>query len=242
MIRFLLTKVVVFMCVCVSANVEAGVRFTLDLAQWESRTSGREIVTSFDEPVWPVNTVLTGAWHVGGVTYIGLSGSPQPNIWVMESSVSPLTGQSLTANGDENIDITPDEAVTALGMEVSVNEFGPVFVRVFDGDGFEMGLLEVPVEFEGYVGITSDEPFARVNFRSTLGAVRDSFLDTVTLADAIDSCPADITGDGALNFFDVSAFLTAFVAGDAAADFTDDGLFNFFDVSAFLSAFSAGCP
>ena len=56
------------------------------------------------------------------------------------------------------------------------------------------------------------------------------------------SCPADLSGDGMLNFFDVSAFLGAFSAGDPAADFTGDGMFNFFDVSAFLSAFSAGCP
>jgi len=55
-------------------------------------------------------------------------------------------------------------------------------------------------------------------------------------------CPADLNGDGELNFFDVSAFLAAFVAGDSAADFDDNGEFNFFDVSAFLSAFSAGCP
>ena len=55
-------------------------------------------------------------------------------------------------------------------------------------------------------------------------------------------CPADLTGDGLLNFFDISAFLGAFSAHDPSADFTGDGQFNFFDVSAFLSAFSAGCP
>jgi uncharacterized membrane protein len=55
-------------------------------------------------------------------------------------------------------------------------------------------------------------------------------------------CPADLTGDGELNFFDVSEFLAAFAAGDLAADFDANGEFNFFDVSAFLSAFSAGCP
>lgn len=55
-------------------------------------------------------------------------------------------------------------------------------------------------------------------------------------------CPADLNGDGNLDFFDVSVFLTAYNAQDAAADFNDDGLFNFFDVSAFLSAFNAGCP
>jgi len=55
-------------------------------------------------------------------------------------------------------------------------------------------------------------------------------------------CPADLNGDGTLNFFDVSAFLSAFAAHDPVADFSGDGLFNFFDVSAFLSAFAAGCP
>lgn len=56
------------------------------------------------------------------------------------------------------------------------------------------------------------------------------------------ACPADLTGDGTLNFFDVSAFLQAFGASDPIADFTGDGMFNFFDVSAFLQAFAAGCP
>lgn len=55
-------------------------------------------------------------------------------------------------------------------------------------------------------------------------------------------CPADMTGDEVLDFFDVSAFLSAFATQDPAADFISDGVWDFFDVSAFLSAFSAGCP
>jgi predicted outer membrane repeat protein len=55
-------------------------------------------------------------------------------------------------------------------------------------------------------------------------------------------CVADLTGDGTLNFFDVSAFLSAYNAMNPIADFTGDGVFNFFDVSAFLGAFNAGCP
>lgn len=58
----------------------------------------------------------------------------------------------------------------------------------------------------------------------------------------VSPCPADLSGDEVLNFFDVSAFLSAFSTQNPAADFTNDGIFNFFDVSAFLSAFSAGCP
>lgn len=56
------------------------------------------------------------------------------------------------------------------------------------------------------------------------------------------NCPADLTGDGELNFFDVSAFLSAYSSNDPVADFTKDGEFNFFDVSAFLAAYGAGCP
>jgi hypothetical protein len=63
-------------------------------------------------------------------------------------------------------------------------------------------------------------------------------LDSVSLSD----CLADLTGDGNLNFFDISAFLTAFNANDPIADFNNDGVYNFFDVSAFLAAYSTGCP
>ena len=59
---------------------------------------------------------------------------------------------------------------------------------------------------------------------------------------ACEPCPADLNGDGVLNFFDVSAFLSAFNAMNPIADFDGNGLFNFFDVSAFLSAYNAGCP
>lgn len=55
-------------------------------------------------------------------------------------------------------------------------------------------------------------------------------------------CPADLNGDWMLDFFDVSIFLTAFMAQDPLADFNGDGVFNFFDVSVFLTAFIAGCP
>ncbi|MFK7759644.1 MAG: matrixin family metalloprotease [Phycisphaerales bacterium] len=60
--------------------------------------------------------------------------------------------------------------------------------------------------------------------------------------DVPDECPADFTGEGDLNFLDVSAFLTAFGNQDAIADFTGEGDFNFLDVSAFLTAFGNGCP
>lgn len=55
-------------------------------------------------------------------------------------------------------------------------------------------------------------------------------------------CSADLTGDGTLDFFDVSAFLNAYNAMNPDADFDNNGEYNFFDVSAFLNAYNAGCP
>lgn len=74
------------------------------------------------------------------------------------------------------------------------------------------------------------------------GQVVTSEPATVVIRVTPASCPADLTGDGSVNFFDVSAFLQAFGAGEPVADFTGDGVYNFFDVSAFLQAFGAGCP
>lgn len=57
-------------------------------------------------------------------------------------------------------------------------------------------------------------------------------------------CAADLSGpDGLLDFFDISAFLSAYVAQDSAADMARPfGQYDFFDISAFLGAYSAGCP
>jgi len=55
------------------------------------------------------------------------------------------------------------------------------------------------------------------------------------------TCPADLNGDGILDFFDVLAFLEAFAMGSADADFNLDDELNFFDVLAFLEAFAIGC-
>ena len=51
-----------------------------------------------------------------------------------------------------------------------------------------------------------------------------------------DPCPADLNGDGTLNYFDVSVLIVE------QPDYNSDGSFNFFDVSAFLVDFKAGCP
>lgn len=52
----------------------------------------------------------------------------------------------------------------------------------------------------------------------------------------LEVCTADLTGDGALDFFDLSELLTNQV------DYNGDTAFDFFDLSAFLQDFAQGCP
>lgn len=54
-------------------------------------------------------------------------------------------------------------------------------------------------------------------------------------------CPADLTGDGILDFFDVLLYLDIFSSGSEEADFNNDGEHDFFDLLSFLEAFSGGC-
>ncbi len=72
------------------------------------------------------------------------------------------------------------------------------------------------------------------------GTLSEGFL-VADLSIPCNTCLADLTGDGVLDFFDISAFLTALAAGDPVADFTGDGSFDFFDISVFLGDFSFGC-
>ncbi|MCC5823662.1 MAG: VCBS repeat-containing protein [Phycisphaerales bacterium] len=70
-----------------------------------------------------------------------------------------------------------------------------------------------------------------------IGVLRNTRLSPVQ------PCPADLTGDGVVNFFDLSEFMALFNAQDPAADLAPPfGVWNFFDVSAYLALYNEGCP
>ncbi|MFG0299125.1 MAG: di-heme oxidoredictase family protein [Phycisphaerales bacterium JB047] len=88
---------------------------------------------------------------------------------------------------------------------------------------------------DAVLAMTSAERDALIEY------VKFPFADPATIADT-NTCQPDLTGDGKLDFFDVSAFITAFQTGQPDGDFNGDGEHNFFDLSAFIAAFTQGCP
>jgi hypothetical protein len=58
-----------------------------------------------------------------------------------------------------------------------------------------------------------------------------------------ESCAADLTNDGTLNFFDLAAYIALFNDADMDADLAMPfGELNFFDIAAYVASFNAGCP
>jgi hypothetical protein len=123
--------------------------------------------------------------------------------------------------------------------------FGALSAHAFGGDGFSISTYSIA----GGAGLHESGPYTLSGSTGQPVAGADSMGGGFSIVSGFPQsttgtspCPADLNGDGVLNFFDVSTFLNAYTAMLPDADFTGDGVFNFFDVSAFLNFYSAGCP
>lgn len=114
---------------------------------------------------------------------------------------------------------------------------------VFDLDPYDSGTDSGANYTSGNADVTPHAPIANLsNTFPFTGSGRIGTFTITLISDA--SCShADLAEPyESLDFFDVSAFISAFNAQDDSADFTNDGIFDFFDVSEFINAYSAGCP
>ncbi len=143
---------------------------------------------------------------------------------------------------------TVDDSMT---VELSNNNGGSWTIIDTLGPDSQGGGWE---EYSFDVGSIFATPSSQVRVRFVVGdlgtgSVVEAGVDAVKLIQisCVDSpvgCnDADIAEPfGALNFFDISEFLSVFSSGDLAADMNEDGVLNFFDISDFLGVFSSGCP
>jgi hypothetical protein len=193
-------------------------------------------------PTWdrPSNNNQMDAGRCGSATTEDSVNNRVPfaRFYVRAIDVNVLMDVKVVSLEDEPIDFDPFIAVYCDEFDPEMPERG-LFGVDDDGAGYPNAYLSPSIPLE-----KGQEHIIVVSSYSNWAPSRyGRFI--VTLGDGLEffnPCAADLDGDGVLNFFDVSAFLTAFNALDPIADFNNDGMFNFFDVSAVLTAYIAGCP
>ncbi len=138
-----------------------------------------------------------------------------------------------------DIYLSTNSTITEFDSLLSSTIFFDVLPDEFFGVEIDVNLLdssEPLVEGSYWIGVIVDQVNA-IDERPFNNDLAGPHQITI-----VGPCLADLNNDGILDFFDISAFLTAFSNQDPVADFTGDMTFDFFDISAFLTAFGDGCP
>lgn len=155
----------------------------------------------------------------------------------------PVQGSAPTSlgfNGIEYLD-APDNAISSTAW---TTRFGSGFMT-WETEDFESNINANAIRWGTMYNFSLVSDRGPVTAEVELGMFQTGGVKSViglAVTPGEVACGADLTGDGNLNFLDVSAFLSSFAAMDPAVDFEFDGQYNFLDVSAFLSLFAAGCP
>lgn len=208
-----------------------GIPITLPLGE-VGNISGATLTQSGDAFIALMPADLPEAFEITGVipatlnmtVTFGLPGGEPTEFPIEDLPVLvPISGQlEVFGNGNASLTLsaTPDPIMNTIPIEgVDLPEIP----------------FELPTLSQETAGVLFTLSPQSIAFDASIGLM-------INALGSPPACPADLTGDGVLDFFDVSAFLGAYSAMDPAADFDGNGVFDFFDVSAFLSAFSAGCP
>ncbi len=128
---------------------------------------------------------------------------------------------------------------TAAGPDMGVSVDGNF--AVYEDDYFNVADPENPYRlyhfsaFSRYIQMSLLED-------NVVYAITNAGLEILNIDDCGMVCDADLTGDGRVDFFDVSLFLQLFLAQDPGADLNGDSSFDFNDVSVFLDLYAIGCP
>ena len=131
-----------------------------------------------------------------------------------------------------------DLAPNGFGTRVELSSVSGDQLRYLDGGSNYLSQSELSVHF----GI-GDDAEADLEIKWANGDVTSLVgVEPGVYTIRALGCAGDLNGDGNLNFFDVSAFLTMYQSQHPQADMNGDGEFNFFDVSAFLVAYQGECP
>lgn len=177
--------------------------------------------------------IVGGVWIVGSGSTASIANSI---LWSNTSDTSNLQGSQLDSAGNASILVNHS---CIEGMDGSLGGVGNIALDPLFADD-DLRLLPGSPSIDA--GSNDEIPPGVLLDLDGLSRIVNDSVDMGAYELQVPSCPADLNGDGELNFFDIALFVLLFEDQDPIADFNNDGLFNFFDFSAYLSAFNAGCP
>ena len=133
-------------------------------------------------------------------------------------------------------DLDNDGVLDLVSLDFQTSSF---FVMTGDGLGgfvragrYDHGLEAASLA----LGDVNSDSMLDVLIGSTNTATNAELMTFIQRCVEVEGCDPDLTGDGALDFFDLSELLTS------QLDYNGDTSFDFFDLSAFLTDFGEGCP
>jgi hypothetical protein len=143
------------------------------------------------EAFTPKNTLLP-SFTSNGVTYVGLAGSPTPNVYVISAGannfgagVGTTASAILVANGDEDFTATFGTPVFALGFDTYLNGLGPATLNVFNGTTLLNSFTYASgVDTKEYLGIVSSTAITSIRWTSTLGGQLNTGIDNISVGAA----------------------------------------------------------
>jgi hypothetical protein len=138
------------------------------------------ISTVEDFEAFSPKDIALSSFTFNGIIYSGIT-----NVWVSSPGYTnfgvPITDSSiLTATGDEDITVSFEVPVTAVGFNTYLNSFGPAVVEVIGSNG----ILDVfspshnPTEV-GFLGITSSEEILSIHWKTVNGAATNTGIDNI---------------------------------------------------------------
>ena len=169
------------------------------------------------------NAIMTRAEFAGGTDGTDRDRSDSS----FTNASQPVSGDTSTQGSSSRLDY--------ICWQDSIAQVRRQFI--FRSSGSNMNVNRIPVPARTF-------PVNPLSISSLASDHRPVIVDFILPEATGDPCPAppDYVDDDQLDFFDVSAFLSAFTSNNPSADVNGDGSYDFFDVSGFLAAFSAGCP
>ena len=208
-----------------------------------------EFDTSGEVPVLTGNITTSATTSISGQDALGIN-----NLTIGRAGFDAVSNE----NGNEGNDLNPGESVTfTFDQDVRFTTFE--LESVLAGDSFDILVDGVPVlettgddatiddlgDLAGFTIAAGTEITIAVDGELTSTSVRLESFEVVIVPETEpepEVLLCDVNMDGAVNFLDISPFISVLSGGDfqAEADCNEDGNVNFLDISPFIVALTGG--